>query len=184
MEKILFRQHRSNVGCSYYMINVHTFIFISRGAEGPGREILQRPPSVRLSVCLSVTFSFRTVTQKRIDVFSRNFAGTLKKYIEKCPFTYWLNGRWFLQIVERDSWHLYPLCPLFPCSDFVSQMWGWFGGGGGVMFFSHFMLFFIFLEKNIWEYKIILSHLMGGGGGFFFRQNNSFWFHFLCYFQH
>ena len=48
---------------------------ISRGAEGPGREILQRPPSVRLSVRLSVTFSFRTVTQKRIDVFSRNFAG-------------------------------------------------------------------------------------------------------------
>ena len=37
-------------------------IFISRGAEGPGREILQRP----LSVCL---FSFRTVTQKRIDFF-------------------------------------------------------------------------------------------------------------------
>ena len=45
-------------------------IFISRGAEGPGREILQRPP-----VRLSVTFSFGTVTQKRIDVFSRNFAG-------------------------------------------------------------------------------------------------------------
>ena len=66
---------------------------------------------------------------------------------------------------------LYPLYPLFPCSDFVSQMWGWFGGGG-VMFFSHFMLFFIFLEKNIWEYKIILSHLMGGGGVwiFFFEK--------------
>ena len=44
---------------------------------------------------------------------------------------YWLNGRWFLQIVDRDSWNLYPLYPLFPCSDFVSQMWGWFGGGGG-----------------------------------------------------
>ena len=29
-------------------------VFISRGAEGPGREILQRPPSVRLSVRLSV----------------------------------------------------------------------------------------------------------------------------------
>ena len=62
------------------------------------------------------------------------------KNIGKCPFTYWLNGRWFLQIVERDSWNLYPLYPLFPCSDFVSQMWGWFGRGG-VMFFSHFMLF-------------------------------------------
>ena len=33
-------------------------------------------PPVRLSVRLSVTFSFRTVTQKRIDLFSRNFAGT------------------------------------------------------------------------------------------------------------
>ena len=32
---------------------------ISRGAEGPGREILQRPPSVRLSVCLSVRPSVR-----------------------------------------------------------------------------------------------------------------------------
>ena len=54
----------------------------------------------------------------------------IKNNIEKCPFTYWLNGRWFLQIVERDSWNLYPLYPLFPYSDFVSQMWGWFGGGG------------------------------------------------------
>ena len=53
------------------------------------------------------------------------------KNIENCPFTYWLNGRWFLQIVERDSWNLCPLYPLFPCSDLVSQMWGWFGGGGG-----------------------------------------------------
>ena len=60
------------------------------------------------------------------------FYAIFNKYIEKCPFTYWLNGRWFLQIVERDSWHLYPLYPLFPCSDFVSQMWGWFFFGGGV----------------------------------------------------
>ena len=84
----------------------------------------------------------------------------IKKYIEKCPFTYWLNGMWFLQIVERDSWNLCPLYPLFPCSDFVSQIWGWFGGGGGVKFFSHFMLFPTFLEKKIWEYKPIISHLM------------------------
>ena len=58
------------------------------------------------------------------------FSTLKKKYIEKCPITYWLNGRWFLQIVDGDSWNLYPLYPLFPCSDFVSQMWGWFGGGG------------------------------------------------------
>ena len=75
-----------------------------------------------------------------------------KNNIEKCPFTYWLNGRWLLQIVDRDSWNLYPLYPLFPCSDFESQMWGWLGGGGGVMFFSHVMLF-TFLEKKNWEYK-------------------------------
>ena len=31
---------------------------------------------------------------------------------EKCPFTYWLNGRWFLQIVDRDSGNLYPIYPL------------------------------------------------------------------------
>ena len=33
-------------------------------------------------------------------------------------------------------------------------------GGGGVMFFSHFMLFPTFIEKKIWEYKTIISHLM------------------------
>ena len=94
-----------------------------------------------------------------------------QKNIEKCPFTYWLNGRWFLQIVEMDSWNLYPLCPLFPCSDFVSQMWGWFGGGGGVMFFSHFMLFPTFLEKKIWEYKTIISHLMSSLCFFLYAGN-------------
>ena len=53
--------------------------------------------------------------------------------IEKCPFTYWLNGRWFLQIVESDSWNIYPLYPLFPCSG-VSQN----GGGGGCNVFLTF----------------------------------------------
>ena len=65
-----------------------------------------------------------------IFLISRFMLFSTLKNIEKCPFTYWLNGRWFLQIVDRDSWNLYPLYPLFPCSDFVSQMWGWFGGGG------------------------------------------------------
>ena len=83
-------------------------------------------------------------------VFNMLFSTLKKKNIEKCPFTYWLNGRWFLQIVDGDSWNLYPLYPLFPCSDFVSQMWGGLGGGG-VMFFSHFMLFPTFLEKKSWN---------------------------------
>ena len=51
--------------------------------------------------------------------------------IEKCPFTYWLNGRWFLQIVDWDSGNIYSIYLLFPCSDFLSEMWGWLGGGGG-----------------------------------------------------
>ena len=56
------------------------FKFLSpAGAVGPGTGDIATPP-VRLSVVRpSVTFSFRTVTQKRIAVFSRNFAGTCTK---------------------------------------------------------------------------------------------------------
>ena len=72
----------------------------------------------------------------------------IKKNIEKCPFTYWLNGRWFLQIVERDSWNLYPLYPLFPCSDFVSQMGGWLGGGCNV-FLTFYAISNISRKKNL-----------------------------------
>ena len=69
--------------------------------------------------------------------------------------------RWFLQIVDRDSWNLYPLYHLFPCYDFVLKCGGGLGGGGGVViFFSHFMLFPTFKQKIIWEYKTIISHLM------------------------
>ena len=71
---------------------------------------------------------------------------TLKKNcnIEKCPFTYWLNGRWFLQIVDRAVGIYIQYNSLFPCSDFFKC-----GGGlgGGVIFFLHFMLFPTFLEK-------------------------------------
>ena len=45
-------------------ILINMSFVISRRVEGPGREILKCPPSV----CLSVTFSFRTVTRKCIDV--------------------------------------------------------------------------------------------------------------------
>ena len=84
---------------------------------------------------------------------------TLKNNIEKCPFTYWLNGRWFLQIVDGDSWNLYPLYPLFPCSDFVSQMWGGLGGGGCNVFLTFYAISNI-SRKKILEYKSIISHLM------------------------
>ena len=71
------------------------------------------------------------------------------KNIEKFPFTYWLNGRWFLQIVDRDSWNLYPLYPLFPCSDFVSQMWGWFGGRGCNVFLTFYAISNIYRKTNL-----------------------------------
>ena len=67
------------------------------------------------------------------------FSTLSKNNIEKCPFTYWLNGRWFLQIVDRDSWNLYPLYPLFPCSDFVSSLGG--GGGGGNVFLIFYAIY-------------------------------------------
>ena len=86
------------------------------------------------------------------------FSTLQKNNIEKFPFTYWLNGRWFLQyVVDGDSWNLYPLYPLFPCSDFVSQMW--FGGGGCNVFLTFYAISNI-SRKNILEYKPIISHLM------------------------
>ena len=87
--------------------------------------------------------------------FFMNFLNIKKNNIEKCPFTYWLNGRWFLQIVDGDSWNLYPLYPLFPCSDFVSQMWG-----GGCNVFLTFYAISNISRKKFWEYKPIISHLM------------------------
>ena len=46
---------------------------------------------------------------KQFFLISRFMLFSTLKNIEKCPFTYWLNGRWFLQIVESDIWNLYTL---------------------------------------------------------------------------
>ena len=61
--------------------------------------------------------------EKQFFLISRFILFSTFKNIEKCPFTYWLNGRWFLQIVERDSWNLYPLYPLL----YLKR------GGGGLL---------------------------------------------------
>ena len=53
--------------------NCFCFYLLPRHRPGDGRYC--NPPP-RPSVCLSITFSFCTVTRKRIDVFSRNFAST------------------------------------------------------------------------------------------------------------
>ena len=64
-----------------------------------------------LSIRLSVMFSFCSVTQKGIAVFSRNFCQFFLvsfrvlcyfQHLRKSPITYWLNGRWFLKIVDRE----------------------------------------------------------------------------------
>ena len=108
----------------------------------------------------SLCFMLFATLKKQFFLISRFMLfSTLKK---KCPFTYWLNGRWFLQI-DRDSWNLYPLYPLFPCSDFVSQMWG---GGGCNVFLTFYAI------SNI-------SRITNLG-----RQNNYFSFNvfFVCFY--
>ena len=77
--------------------------------------------------------NFLNIEKKKIEEFVFNISCFLCVLcyffgnIEKCPFTYWLNGRWFLQIVDignfnmklngrwfpqivdRDSGKLYPI---------------------------------------------------------------------------
>ena len=82
------------------------------------------------------------------------------KNIEKCPFTYWLNGR---------CGNLYPIYPLFPCSDFLSQM----GGGGGV-FLAFYAISNISRKHN------------SGNKFFFFFFRKTILFHLifsLCFFM-
>ena len=72
-------QHHRIAGAGHPCCN-RSFLSPAAPKARDGRYCNAPRPSVHLSVCpsvrLSVTFSFRTVTQKRIDVFSRNFAGT------------------------------------------------------------------------------------------------------------
>ena len=66
-----------------------------------------------------------------------------------------LQKYWKVPLHLLVKWEV--VSPLFPSYDFVSQIWG---GAVMFLFFSHFMLFPTFLEKKIWEYKTIISHLM------------------------
>ena len=60
---------------SYRRTCIYNLLFITPAAEkARDGRYCNAPLSVRLRP--SVTFSFHTVTEKRIDVFFRNFAGT------------------------------------------------------------------------------------------------------------
>ena len=67
--------------CNAHMMYMYTYFSYLPRRQRPGTGDIATPP-VRPSIRLSVTFSFRTVTQKRINVFSRNFAGT-------CTMSWW-----------------------------------------------------------------------------------------------
>ena len=90
--------------------------------------------------------------------------------LKKCPFTYWLSGRWFLQIVDRDSGNLYPIYPLFSYSDLLSQMWG----GGRNVFLAFYAISNISRKKISWNKKILIIFLE-----FFFSFNVFFVFFML-----
>ena len=75
------------------------------------------------------------------------------------------NSRWG----QLESISIISSIPLFWfCIWNVGVVWG---GGGCVMFFSHFMLFPTFIEKKIWEYQTIISHLMFSSCFFLYAGN-------------
>ena len=88
-------------------------VIISCRAEGPRREILKLPPPPPPSVMLNIekcSFTYYVVKHVKWEVvypnsIDRNFNMNMMK----------LNGRWFPQIVDRDSGNLYPI---YSCSDF------------------------------------------------------------------
>ena len=199
------------MGCWQFLLLENQFFLISYlTPKARGREILQRPPSVCLSVrhvwfshCNSKThwsifsklcryvhhvmgvgcvvfdigemlfeffkywkkikfkflfsifhvfFAFDAISNIK-QKFSFHFAFyaifNITIFLEKCPFTYWLNGRWFLKI--EDSGNLYPIYILYSLVliFFISNVEVVWGSWEGVMFFLHFILFPTFLEKLI-----------------------------------
>ena len=109
---------------------------------------------------------FPTLKKKLVSKKKSGREGGVEFFLEK---QFFLISRFmlfstlkFLQIVERDSWNLYPLCPLFPCSDFLSQIWGWFGGGG-VIFFSHFRKQILGIQTNYFSFNVFFVVFLYAG---------------------
>ena len=75
-----------------------------------------------------------------------------KNTIERCPFTYWLNGRWFLQIVDGDSGNLYIHIILYSRVLIFDlkhiKCGGGLGGGGGNIFLAFYAISNISRKNN------------------------------------
>ena len=113
--------------------------------------------------------------------------------------TLWLNGRWFLQIVDRDfnmelngrcflqivnrdSGNLYSISPPFPCFDFWHV-----GGGGGVFSRTYKTSFHVLFTFHAITNTFLIKQIGGGGveGGVFVKNKKnliSCFFAFWCYF--
>ena len=131
---MLFPTYKKNNWC--------TKINCTNLGGGGGRFFLEK--HLILSHFISGFMLFSTITFFCVEI------------LKSAPSLTGLNGRWFLQIVDRDSGNLYPL---FSYSDLLSQMWG-VGVGVGGNIFLHFMLFPTFLDKiNSGNIKIIIFFL-------------------------
>ena len=169
---------------NHFLKNWSVFLSPATPKSRDGRYCNAPRLCVRLSICLScLVFFYRKILLSHF-MFSSCFMLFYMNFwkIEKCPFSSCMfhfsfshcspshtgYGKWFPQIVD-DSGNLYPMYPLFPCSDF------WGGGGyiwcewGRVVNFLEKLFFFIsfwivigclnFLW-NIFFRKTILSHFM------------------------
>ena len=138
-------------------------LIVSRGAEGPEREILQRPPSVRPSICPSrLVFAKKHLCifpYVRAPCHGGGGGGLLYS------FWYWWNVVWIFY-------------------EFV-KYWNFF-----TFFLSIFHVFFVFMLFATFKNKILVYknkyNFFFGRGAIYFLEKHFFLisFRILCYFQH
>ena len=121
------------------------------------------------------TFSFHTVTQKRIDVFSRNFAGTLYVHhvMGVCCIVFDIDGMLF-ECCMNFLFSIFHVFFVFHAiCNIKKKIWciqNLRGGGGGlvgcwkIMFFSHFMLFptFLGIQSNYFSFIVFFVFFYAG----------------------
>ena len=81
--------------------------------------------------------------------YARSISNILRFFlgnIEKCPITYWLNGWWFPQIVDRDSGSLYPIYMYKKCVVLASEPVG--GRSRATELPCYLLFFFVVLMSH------------------------------------